>query len=82
MIKLNKIEGYYANDLFKQHLKYYIKEKLIYYRKKLDSISLLIKIIMKFNNKLYKLGIKICYKNFLNRAESYNENMYYYSKKL
>ena len=48
---------------FKKSLKYNIKEKLICYRKKLDSLNILIEVAIKFNNKFYKLAINTYYNN-------------------
>ena len=44
---------------FKIRLKYNIIKKLIYYIKKLRNLNILIKVVIKFDNKLYKLIIEI-----------------------
>ena len=48
---------------FRRNLKYNIKEKLMGYEKKLDNLNFLIEIIIKLNNKFYKLVIETHYKN-------------------
>ena len=43
-------------------------EKFIYYREKLNSLNILIEAIIKLNNKIYKLAIKIHYSNVNSKA--------------
>ena len=43
----------------RRRLKYNVKKNLIRYREELNSLNLLIKIAIKFDNKLYILAIKI-----------------------
>ena len=42
---------------FKKCLKYNFKRKIIHYRKKFNSLNILIKIAIKLDNQLYKLHI-------------------------
>ena len=42
-----------------KNFKYNVKNKFIYYNKELDNFKVLIKITIKFDNKIYKLIIKI-----------------------
>ena len=53
---------------------------LIYSRKKLDSLNTLIKVVIKYDNKLYKLVIKIYYNNLDNKARFYQKCINCYSK--
>ena len=55
---------------FKKSFKYNIKE-FICYKKEIDSINFLIKVIIEFNNKLYKLAIKTHYSNPDVKARTY-----------
>ena len=45
---------YYSNALLKKKLKYNIKEKVIPYRIKSNSLNTLIKVVIKLNNKFHK----------------------------
>ena len=49
-------------------MKYNIKKKLMYYKKKLNSLNILIKKVIKLNNKFYKLTIKIWYSRAYNKV--------------
>ena len=53
----------------------------MHYSKKLDNLNYLIEIIIKFNNKLYKLAIEIYYTNFNNKAKFYRSYTFYYIDK-
>ena len=65
---------------FKRTFKYNIKEELICYKKKLDSLNILIKAAIKANNRLYKLAIKIYYSRANNKVRLYFEYISYYNK--
>ena len=67
---------------FQKGFKYDVKQKLIYYEKKLNSLNTLIEVVIKLNNKFYKLAIKTCYSNPGNKAELYLEYANYYHKRL
>ena len=54
----------------------------MYYRKQFDSLDFLIQIVVKFNNKFFKLAIKIYYSNFDIKIGFYIEYISYYNKKL
>ena len=41
------------------------------YREKLDSLNTLIKTAIKYNNKFYKLAIKICYNKVSSKIRPY-----------
>ena len=57
-----------------------MKKKFIYYRKKFSSLNNLIKIEIKFNNKFYKLTIKLQYNKVNSKTRSYFEYVNYYNK--
>ena len=50
------------------------------YRKKLDSLNILIKVVIKFNNKSYKLVTWICYSCINNKVKLYYEYANYYNE--
>ena len=54
----------------------------IYYKKKLNSLNFLIKVVIKLNNYIYKLASKIYYSNFDSKARLYKKHTNYYNKKL
>ena len=56
---------------FRKNLKYNVKKEFIYYKKKLDSINLLIKEMIKLDNECYKLTTKKYYSNFANKVRPY-----------
>ena len=66
---------------FRRNFKYNIKKKLIWYRWELDKPNFLIKVVIKFNNNLYKLAIEICYSNFYDKTELYLRYASYYSRR-
>ena len=43
---------------FRKKFKYNLKKKYIYYKKKLNGLNILIKIVIELNNKFYILAIK------------------------
>ena len=53
------------------NLKYNIKEKLMYYRKKLNTPNFLIKVAIKLINKFYKLAMKTRSSNFDSNIKFY-----------
>ena len=63
-----------------KNFKYNIKKKLMYYKKNVDSLNILIKVVIKLNNKLYKLAIKIYYSKTNNGIEAYFRYKNYYIK--
>lgn len=44
---------------FRKILKYIVEKKLIYYRRKFNSLNILIEVAIKLNYKFYKLAMKI-----------------------
>ena len=54
---------------FRRNLKHNIKKNLIYYKEGFDGLNSLIEPIIKLDNKIYKLAIKIYYSNFNSQAE-------------
>ena len=56
---------------FGKSLRYNIKEKLMHYRDKLNSLNSKVKAVIKLDNKLHKLAIKICYNNLDSKDRSY-----------
>ena len=65
---------------FRKVYKSNIKIKLMRYGKKLDSLTIFIKIIIKPNNKVYKLVIEIYYNKANNKVRSYFRYTSYYNK--
>ena len=63
-------------------MKYYIKDKLIYYKKNLDKLNILIEIINKFDNKLNKLSIKIYYNKENSKVNPYFIYISYNNRRL
>ena len=55
----------------RRDFKYNIKNKIIYNRRKLDNLNSLIKVIIKLNNKFYKLVLEIYYNNSNNKVRFY-----------
>ncbi len=57
--------------MFRQDLKNNLKNKTIYNKKYIDNIFNFIKVVIDFNNKLYKKTIKKQYNQFCERAKTF-----------
>ena len=54
----------------------------MYYIEELDSLNTLIEVVIKLDNKFYKLNIEMGYKKLSNKIRLYFEYASYYSKKI
>ena len=66
--------------MFYKGFKNNVKNKLLYYKKIINNINSLIRVLIKVNNKLYEKVIKKKFNNLYKKAGTYTEYLAYKKK--
>lgn len=67
---------------FTKNVECYIKEKLIYYKGEFNNQNILLKVIIKVDNKFYKLIIRIYYSKVNSKVKVYYKYTSNYSRQI